>query len=59
VDIGLVRGLLTLVLFLAFVGIVVWAYSSRRAGDFDEAANLPLNDEHSKHAKERDGERHD
>ena len=58
-DIGLFRGILTLVLFLAFVGIVLWAYSSRRKGDFDEAANLPLNDGHNAHANALDGERHD
>lgn len=58
-DIGLFRGLLTLVLFVAFVGIVLWAYSGRRKKDFDEAANLPLNDEPAPGAPQNDGERHD
>jgi cytochrome c oxidase cbb3-type subunit 4 len=43
-DIGTVRGLVTLALLLAFVGLVVWAWSSRRKADFDEAARLPLGD---------------
>ena len=43
-DIGTIRGLTTLVLMLAFVGLVIWAYSKRRKADFDEMANLPFNE---------------
>jgi cytochrome c oxidase cbb3-type subunit 4 len=32
----------TLLLMTAFIGIVYWAWSSRRHKDFEEAANLPL-----------------
>ena len=32
------RVALTVLSFLVFVGIVVWAYSRRRRRDFDEAA---------------------
>jgi len=39
---GIWRGVFTLFMFLAFIGIFVWAYSSRRKTDFDEAADLPL-----------------
>jgi cytochrome c oxidase cbb3-type subunit 4 len=41
-DIGTVRGLVTLLLMLAFVGLVVWAYSKRRKADFDEMAQMPF-----------------
>lgn len=41
-DIGTVRGLITLALMLAFLGLVVWAYSSRRKKDFDEMAQMPF-----------------
>ena len=41
-DIGTVRGLITLLLMLAFVGLVVWAYSKRRKADFDEMAQMPF-----------------
>ncbi len=41
-DIDLVRGILTAVIFFAFVGIWVWAWSSRRKPDFDASAALPL-----------------
>jgi cytochrome c oxidase cbb3-type subunit 4 len=43
-DIGTVRGLITLALMLAFLGVVIWAYSKRRKADFDEMANLPFNE---------------
>lgn len=32
----------TVLSFLVFVAIAVWAYSRRRQRDFDEAANLPF-----------------
>ena len=32
----------TVVSFVAFVGIVVWAWSGRRERQFDEAANAPF-----------------
>lgn len=44
-DTGTFRGIITGVLMVAFIGIVVWAYSKRRKPDFDEAANLPFADE--------------
>ena len=44
-DIGTVRGLITLVLMLAFIGLVFWAYSKRRKADFDEMAHMPLQDD--------------
>ena len=44
-DIGLVRGILSVVIFAAFLGLVFWAYSGRRKKDFDEASRLPLEDD--------------
>jgi cytochrome c oxidase cbb3-type subunit 4 len=41
-DINILRAAVTVVSFAAFLGIVVWAWSKRRATDFDEAANLPF-----------------
>lgn len=35
----------TLVLLIVFIGIVVWAWSGRRARDFEEAANIPFEDD--------------
>lgn len=44
-DTGTFRGIITLLLIIAFLGITAWAYSRRRKPDFDEAANLPFADE--------------
>jgi cytochrome c oxidase cbb3-type subunit 4 len=44
-DLGLFRGVITVVLFLAFIGMWIWAWSSKRKSDFEQAANLPLEDE--------------
>lgn len=41
-DSGTIRGLIALALMLAFIGLVVWAYSKRRKKDFDEMAQLPF-----------------
>lgn len=32
----------TVLSFVAFIGIVIWAYSRRRRQAFDEAANAPF-----------------
>jgi cytochrome c oxidase cbb3-type subunit IV len=44
-DIDDLRVVVTVVSFIVFVGIVVWAYSRKRKRDFDEAAQLPFRGE--------------
>jgi len=41
-DINTLRSLATVVSFITFIGIIVWAYSRRNAADFEEAARLPF-----------------
>ena len=41
-DINDLRAVIAVLAFVAFIGIVVWAYSSKRKRDFDEAARLPF-----------------
>jgi cytochrome c oxidase cbb3-type subunit IV len=43
------RPLFTVVSFVTFIAICLWAFSSRRKADFDEAANLPFADEEQDH----------
>ena len=43
-DMGTFRGIFTLVFMALFIGLIIWAYSSGRKKDFDEAANLPFAD---------------
>ena len=54
-DMGTFRGVLTLVLMLLFIGLVVWAFSRRRRKDFEEAAQLPLEDDRKPAAKPAPG----
>ncbi|MBI3569619.1 MAG: cbb3-type cytochrome c oxidase subunit 3 [Gammaproteobacteria bacterium] len=42
-----IHSLWTVLLMILFLGIVVWAYSSRRKTQFDAAARMPLEDEDS------------
>ena len=54
-DIGTLRGLGTLLVLVAFIGVTLWAYSGRNKARFDEAANLPFADEpaHDKAQEEK------
>ena len=56
-DINTLRGILTAVLMVAFIGMVFWAYSRKRKADFDEAARLPLEDDNA--LNEEEGDRHE
>ncbi len=47
----------TIVWFLAFIALCVWAWSGRRRKDFDAAARLPLEETHERAADDRKGER--
>ena len=44
-DYEIARSVTTLVMFLVFIGIALWAYSGRQRARFDEAAQLALEDE--------------
>lgn len=41
-DINTLRGLATVFAMVAFIGVCLWAYSSKRKQQFDEAALLPF-----------------
>ncbi|MEH6566984.1 MAG: cbb3-type cytochrome c oxidase subunit 3 [Halopseudomonas sp.] len=51
-DINTLRGLGTIFAMVAFIGVVIWAYSSYKKKDFDEAAQLPFADEDDTQAEE-------
>jgi cytochrome c oxidase cbb3-type subunit 4 len=52
-DLMDVRAWLTVVMLIAFVGIVVWAYSGKRKKQFDEAARSVLEDDGTPVANKR------
>jgi cytochrome c oxidase cbb3-type subunit 4 len=41
-DIGIVRGIITVVVLLLFLGILAWSWSRNRNTEFDAASRLPL-----------------
>ena len=41
----MIAGIVTLLLLLAFLGGVAWAWSAKRKPEFDAAARLPLEDQ--------------
>jgi cytochrome c oxidase cbb3-type subunit 4 len=44
-DIGMIRGLGTLVVMVAFIGLALWVFSPRRKSEFDDATMLPFADD--------------
>lgn len=43
-DIIDIRSGFTVIMIVTFVSIVVWAWSKKRVKDFNEAANMPLDE---------------
>ncbi|MBL8541790.1 MAG: cbb3-type cytochrome c oxidase subunit 3 [Betaproteobacteria bacterium] len=46
-DVNDIRSAMTVIMFVVFLGIVFWAFSGRRKRAFDEAANLPFDEDDS------------
>lgn len=44
-DVMDLRSIITVISFLAFIGIVLWAYGSHQKPRFDEASRLPFADD--------------
>ncbi len=44
-DINDLRSIATVISLLTFVGIVAWAWSKRNQSNFEEAAQLPFNED--------------
>ncbi|MGF6554693.1 cytochrome c oxidase cbb3-type subunit 4 [Pseudomonas sp. S30_BP2TU TE3576] len=42
---GMIRGLGTVVVFIAFVGLILWVFNGKRSPEFAEARLLPFADE--------------
>ncbi|RON08436.1 cytochrome-c oxidase [Pseudomonas brassicacearum] len=45
ISTGMIRGLGTVVVFVAFVGLTLWVFNSKRSPGFAEARLLPFADE--------------
>jgi len=55
-DYGLAGSIFTVFVFVTFIGIVIWAFSSSAKVRFDEAQNLVFDDEpmHKKQSSNRE-----
>lgn len=49
-------GLITALLLIIFIGIVLWAYSSKNKDKFDELSKMPLDEEDRDKTEEKDHE---
>lgn len=56
-DPGTIRGLGTLLLFLCFVALCVWAYSPRQRRRFEEASRLPFLGDDTPGGQDKEGKR--
>jgi cytochrome c oxidase cbb3-type subunit 4 len=52
-EMGDLRGVITVLLLILFVGLWAWTWSRKRKAEFDEAARLPLDDDET--PRETDG----
>jgi cytochrome c oxidase cbb3-type subunit 4 len=41
-DVNTLRSIVTVLGFITFIGIVMWAWSRRNAAEFEQAARLPF-----------------
>lgn len=44
-ELGVIRGIGTVVLLASFIALVIWAWSPRQRRRFDEASRLPFLDD--------------
>ena len=44
-DVGTIHGIWTIIVMVVFVWIVIWAWSSKRKKEFDDAAMIPFNED--------------
>ncbi len=51
-DLTTIRSAITVAALITFLGIVAWAWSSRRQADFEAAARLPLEEDDAEPSRE-------
>ncbi len=54
-DFEFLSGVVTIVWFLAFIGLCLWAWSRRRQRDFSAAARIPLDETADGHPANSEG----
>lgn len=54
-----IHSIFTVILFVAFIAYVIWAFSKKRKADFDQAANLVFDDEQKAQQKNKQESGHE
>ncbi len=54
----LIESIWTVIAFVIFIGIVIWAWSGRRKEDFDEAARMAMDEDKSDQPSEKKSSKH-
>jgi cytochrome c oxidase cbb3-type subunit 4 len=57
-DIGLVRGLITAILLILFIGLWFFSWSKKRSKEYDAASQLPLEDDSRPPTDNKEMEQH-
>jgi cytochrome c oxidase cbb3-type subunit IV len=58
-DYPTIHSIFTVILFVAFVVFVIWAFGKKRKTDFDKAANLVFDDEQKAQQKNKQESDHE
>jgi cytochrome c oxidase cbb3-type subunit IV len=53
------HSIFTVILFVGFVALVIWAFGKKRKSDFDKAANLVFDDEQKTQQKTKQESDHE
>lgn len=53
-----IQAVWTVTAFIIFIGILIWAFSSKRRNDFFEASLLALDEDDVKKIESKSGEQH-
>jgi len=57
-DIGLFRGLITVILLILFIGLWFWSWSKKRGVEYEAASRVPLEDDDRPPADNNETEQH-
>ena len=48
-DLTFIQSVWTIVVMVVFIGIVIWAWSGKQKKRFEDAANIPFNEDGPEH----------
>jgi len=57
-DLGLIRGLITAILLVLFIGLWIYSWSRKRSNVYEAASQLPLEDDSHPPADNKEMEQH-